>query len=146
MNKRRESLDRAIVLFFCYAVNLIERVGPRNMIAENVPIPNSDFARGSSQPQSFLVLPQRFRAALALHELPDLTPNSSEHRQQSFVRLPNFRAEEFDYAQKLLVEHDRKSERRMQSFSDRDRSARKIAILADILNPGGFQSAPNSAG
>ena len=66
---------------------------------------------------------------LPLDELSDLTPDRYHHVEEILVGLSDLAAEEVDDAQYFAAEQNGKGERRMQSFTRRDRRAGKRRTL-----------------
>src|SRR6476659_9656689 len=66
---------------------------------------------------------------LPLDELSDLTPDRNHHVEEILVGLSDLAAEEVDDAQYFAAEQNGKGERRMQSFTRRDRRAGKRRTL-----------------
>src|SRR6201982_123825 len=60
--------------------------------------------------QQFVRPLQCFFSLLALHELPDLTANTSEHFQELFVRFADFRAKELHHPKEPFSKENRKRE------------------------------------
>src|ERR1700745_4124809 len=87
-----------------------------------------------------------FFSLLALHELPDLAANTSEHFQEVFVRFADFRAEKLHHPKEVFSKGNRKREAAMKTFFSRNRRARKIVVLCYIRNPCRFQVTPYASG
>src|ERR1700745_1684851 len=87
-----------------------------------------------------------FFSLLALHELPDLTANTSEHFQEVFIRFADFRPEELHHPKETLSKGNRKREGAMNTFSSRNRCARKVMVLRNVSNPRRLQVLPHTSG
>src|SRR5207237_9802138 len=91
-----------------------------------------------------VALAHRLLRPPALHELADLAADRLGHLQELGVGLLDLAAEELDDAEHLAGEPDREAEGAVQSLPVCRGRARKVGVLRDVADPGGFAGGPDA--